>query len=979
VKIQGWSVERFGALRNYEVRDLPAGLTVFCGPNGSGKSTLVAFIRQMLFGQTRSDENGQRPAFAQDGWSGRLYVSGPGGVYTIARKADRPNQISVTRPDGSEASDTELERLFGGHEGRLIGSSLAFDIGNLQTLPALSNPGIRERMFPAGAGRGLRAIQHALETIQARKAETANTATRDLQMLTVSTTDLQARIDRSTRAAARLGQLLQSHTQAQGAFDMRTRTIADLRADVTKYETLVELAPVWQELTHARRELETLGPVEQFPPDPEQRLEQALAARQAAQRTVAQLVGRDGGTPAPQTTVARPQTPPRIADQIAGSAEDLTGWQRRLKEAAEAARESEADYENTSRTVRELELARNELSAILGRPEPPNAATLDEEARLVQQVRTTLAGLESDQTFTKRWQDQIAERSAAIRNLETQVIRIPSRALSYLGWIAAVAGIAGAAWSYAAHDMIVMAVLAGASLLSVAGAALQQKRRHSAIEEEGDRRSQLDDARGELERACQSLLHHQERASRRQFDISVASVRLGLPQMPTDLQLKEREAEIEAQRRNRDEWDKAQATFDEQKSTLARNEELRRQKAQAMMAAQAHERQTIQQWNQWKVHGQSDSGTSQRQGAESVRSESELLETCRRLRVQIAEWEQNATEWNTRARAALVGIAEPEAATGGTATAVMVAQPAAEQSPALKAARRRLQHCEEALIQLFSQAGVSDENAYRARLATHRRRSTLQQMIRSCEARYNERLRREAAPDALQRELNDGNIEEWRQRSTRSAAELSELETARDEIMRQLRQLEADIASARAESAELPVLEAERAALATEALASTRASRALVVAGALLEDTRRHIERESQPPAIRRASESLSAITFSRYERVGQSDDQQELTVLDTKNGWTPVTQLSRGALDQLYFSLRVGLAADAEQQGARPPVVIDDVLDHFDPKRSQAMARQIVDLSRRHQVFVFTRRPETSDLLRSLDPTANLMTLQEL
>jgi uncharacterized protein YhaN len=365
------------------------------------------------------------------------------------------------------------------------------------------------------------------------------------------------------------------------------------------------------------------------------------------------------------------------------------------------------------------------------------------------------------------------------------------------------------------------------------------------------------------------------------------------------------------------------------------------------------------------VHGQSDSGSGQRITAESTRSEAELLETCRRLRVQIAEWEQNATEWNTRARAALVGIAEPEAATAVAETTVMVSTPVADQSPALKAARRRLQHCEDALMQLFSQAGVSDETAYRTRLAAYRRRSTLTQMIRSCEARYNERLRREAAPDALQRELNDGNIEEWRQRSTRSASELAELET--------------DIASARAESAELPVLEAERAALATETLASVRAARALVVAGSLLEDTRRHIDRESQPPALRRASEALSAITFSRYERVGQSEDQRELTVLDTRSGWTPATQLSRGTIDQLYFSLRVGLAAESEQRGARPPIVIDDVLDHFDPKRSQAMARQVVELSRKHQVFVFTRRPETSDLLRSLDPTANLMTLQEL
>jgi uncharacterized protein YhaN len=81
----------------------------------------------------------------------------------------------------------------------------------------------------------------------------------------------------------------------------------------------------------------------------------------------------------------------------------------------------------------------------------------------------------------------------------------------------------------------------------------------------------------------------------------------------------------------------------------------------------------------------------------------------------------------------------------------------------------------------------------------------------------------------------------------------------------------------------------------------------------------------------------------------------------------------------QLHFSIRVGLAEESAQRGPRLPIIIDDVLDHFDPKRSQAMARQVVELSRRHQIFVFTRRPETSDLLQKLDPTANLVTMQEL
>jgi uncharacterized protein YhaN len=982
VKIQGWFVERFGALRNYEVRDLPGGLTVFCGPNGSGKSTLVSFIRQMLFG-LRSDDNG---------WTGRLHCATSDGTYTFTRKPDLP--VSVARPDGGIAGEVEIEHLFGGPDGRSLGSLLTFDISDLQAPPSLGSSGVRDRLFPPGAGRAVRAIQRALDGIESRKVEIAERAGIELQRMPFTPVELQTRIERSTRAAARLGQLLQSQSQAQLAVEHRVRAIADLKTDIARYDALVDLAPVWKELMQARRDLATVEAVEPMPSDAEQRLEQALVARQAAQRTVSQLVVHEPGRR--ESTVALADPPVRsggAGDRVntvvrqrvqlqepPASTEELNGWQRRLKEAVEAARESEREFEAAAQSVRDLENVRNEIAATLSRPEPPSLATLDEEARLVQHVRMTLDGLGSLQTHTKRWQDQIASQSTTIRNLESHVGAIPSIVLMYLAWCAGLAGIGTGAWRYLERDMAGVGLLAAGSFICLAGALLQRVRRKKALAEDEERRNTLETARGELERACQSLLHHQERATRRRYDISVDSVRLGLPPMPTELQLKEREAEVEAHRRQRTEWDEARSALEENRAAISRSEELRRQRAQALAAAQAHERQTVQQWNQWKVHaGLADSGVASRPSSDGIRSEAELLETCRRLRIQIAEWEQSATEWNTRARAALVGIAEPEAALAATGSPVAVAQPVADSSPALQAARRRLRICEEAVTQLLSQAGVSDEHAFRARVATSHRRAALTETIRTCEMRCNDRLRREGSADAIQRELGQGNVEEWRRRASRCAAELADLEVSRDDIMRQLRQLDADIAAAIAESADLAVLETERAALTAEALATVRASRTLAIAGSLLEDARRHADRESQPPALRRASEALSAITFSRYERVATSEDQRELVVLDSRNGWMPASQLSRGTLEQLYFSVRVGLADESAQRGPRFPIIVDDVIDHFDPKRSHAMARQMVELSRRHQIFVFTRRPETCDLLRSLEPKLNVVTMQEL
>ncbi len=984
MKIQGWFVERFGALRNYEIRELPEGLTVFCGPNGSGKSTLFTFMRQILFGGTQAA--GRSHGLRQDSWSGRLQCTGPDGVYTITHRADTdgPSQLRITRPDGSEGTESDLERLFGGVDGRTIGSLLSFDINDLQSLPSLP-ASVRERLFPAGSGRALRAIQRAVDLLQTRKAALSAGANRELQRLASAPVELQARIERATRAAGRLGQLLQSQSQAQVTLDLRTRAIADLTAKHAKYEALVDLSPIWQELTQARREFDATEPVSEFPIDSEQRLESALTARLAAQRSVSQLVDhaarREGGVavqeapaPAPASVDTRVPSVVRQRVQLPDSApvsEDLAAWQRRLKDAVDAARENERELDATERSLRELEISKNEISATLRKQEPPSVAMLDEEARLIQNVRTTLNALHGEQASAKRWQDQIAERGVTVRTLETQVVAIPSSVLAYFAWCLAVAGIVAAVWRYVEGDQPGLMALAAFSIVSAAAASIQGRRRRKALEEDTDRRNQLTNARGELERACQSLLQHQERATRRRFEISVDSVRLGLPPLPAELQLKEREYEVEAQRRQRLEWDKNHEALAQTLAAISRKEEVRRQQAQSVLAAQTHERQTIHQWQQWKIHAGLAEGGAARSTAESVRTESELLENCRRLRIQISEWEQSATDWNSRARAALVGPAEADNRVS--------ADPELEKSPAVQAARRRLRQCEDAVSQLLSQAGVSDEHAFRARLAAYRRRLTLTQTIRTCETRCTERLRREPAADLIRHELSEGQIDDWRRRAAQTRAELTSVETSREDVKRQLKQVEADIAAATTESAELPVLEVERAALMTEAAASVRAARTLAVTSSLLEDARTHFEREAQPPAFRRGSEALSAITFSRYERFGASDDERDLVVFDSKNGWKAADQLSRGTLEQLYFSLRVGLAEESAQAEPRLPIVIDDVLDHFDPKRSQAMARQLVDLSRRHQIFVFTRRPETCELLRNLDPTTHVVNMQEL
>jgi uncharacterized protein YhaN len=50
VRLGGWWVDGFGALRDREIDGLDPGLNVLAGPNEAGKTTQLAFLRYVLFG-----------------------------------------------------------------------------------------------------------------------------------------------------------------------------------------------------------------------------------------------------------------------------------------------------------------------------------------------------------------------------------------------------------------------------------------------------------------------------------------------------------------------------------------------------------------------------------------------------------------------------------------------------------------------------------------------------------------------------------------------------------------------------------------------------------------------------------------------------------------------------------------------------------------------------------------------------------------
>ena len=99
----------------------------------------------------------------------------------------------------------------------------------------------------------------------------------------------------------------------------------------------------------------------------------------------------------------------------------------------------------------------------------------------------------------------------------------------------------------------------------------------------------------------------------------------------------------------------------------------------------------------------------------------------------------------------------------------------------------------------------------------------------------------------------------------------------------------------------------------------------------------------------RRASEIFSAVTAGRYHSV-EISRQKGITVWDGVRR-IPVERLSRGTIEQIYFSVRMAAAETLAEEPV--PIILDDVFAFYDDKRLESVLKW---LSRQEkQVIIFT------------------------
>lgn len=117
-----------------------------------------------------------------------------------------------------------------------------------------------------------------------------------------------------------------------------------------------------------------------------------------------------------------------------------------------------------------------------------------------------------------------------------------------------------------------------------------------------------------------------------------------------------------------------------------------------------------------------------------------------------------------------------------------------------------------------------------------------------------------------------------------------------------------------------------------------------------------------------RASELFRKLTLGSFAGLRTDFDEDDKPVLRgvrTSGAEIGVEGMSEGTRDQLYLALRVATLERYAERGNPMPLVLDDILVHFDDDRARAALELLGELAGRLQILFFTHHARIVDLAR--------------
>jgi uncharacterized protein YhaN len=276
---------------------------------------------------------------------------------------------------------------------------------------------------------------------------------------------------------------------------------------------------------------------------------------------------------------------------------------------------------------------------------------------------------------------------------------------------------------------------------------------------------------------------------------------------------------------------------------------------------------------------------------------------------------------------------------------------------------------------LMTEAGASDEAEFLRKLSVYDKRQELKRALTQGEDTLVKAIGRGSQAEAFRELLAAGEVVAWEgclQHAHEAIEELgierAGLNKGEGDIERRLRDIE--------QSGDVAAVETDLEGLKTELDSAMERWRTNSLASLLVRETLAQFTQERQPLVLAEASRMFQCLTLGRYIRVQRSTDEEGLVVLDADGRVKSPDELSRGAAEQLYLCLRLGLAEEFARRAEPMPLVMDDVLVNFDAARRRTTAELLLEFAGGHQVLLFTCHEEITQLIHDLDASVGTIEL---
>ncbi|MBW1990985.1 MAG: AAA family ATPase [Deltaproteobacteria bacterium] len=641
--------------------------------------------------------------------------------------------------------------------------------------------------------------------------------------------------------------------------------------------------------------------------------------------------------------------------------------------------------EETETAQRQLEEARRRLDQT-PLPVPADPEELRQRKEILSLLRTLRHRLElwTAQLQERRLrQDDARLRLTFLRQqLETGYTPLPW----WLGILVATAGFVASAFlsfytsPLAGNMAVLLAIFLGAAAFLWHRHQLRQARARLApvADEMQQVKDRIHTLQGEIAELESRLLSAEEEFSDRARQVADPP-----PEGLEDLErlaadLDQAAQELQNRLALEQEMNRAAAQLAESRERLQQAAEETRQARQELEAWQS-------KWRAWAVeHGftpelQPEAFEAVLQTVERAREASAKVEEAR---LRLGEAESYLAEARSRLRALLEACSRPLPDEAGVEHLDALRRDLKEAREnqktrgdlenRLTAAREHLEHLralqenkQKALARLLEQAGAPDPDEFRRRAGLH---EEYQRWLKNREDSRIALLALAGSPEALARleqELSQEDaLELAREKEAllaRAAALSDSVSALNQEVGRLQEQLEH---LAREET--LGDLLQEQSLLEEQFQEAMQRWAVLVLCRHLVEEARGVYERERQPQVIREADRFLGLMTGDRYRLVASLGD-HSIQLEDRTLRRKDQIHWSDGLADQVYLAVRLGLAREFSRHTEPLPVILDDVLVKFDPRRRRGAARVILEFAREQQVLLFTCHPEFAEIVAAL------------